>query len=322
MERARNATPVHNPAWSRTIAECYGFRGFGLAIAGPDGDLTAGVPVIEVRSPLRSTRWISLPFTDECGPVAVDRAGERELIDLLDKARRTAGVASYEIRTRIGTSTSPPRALTHRLALSQDLAGIERRYRPSVRQGIRVAARECVTVRRGEEMSDLTDTYYTLHVATRRRLGIPVQPRRFFELLWKRVVGSGHGFVLIAERDRVPLSAAVFLCWNRQMSYKYGASDPRFWRLRANAALFHHAIARGCQQDFVSFDWGRTDFSDEGLQRFKRSWGSQEFELVYTTLGEIRNGAGRLVAPTRAVIRRSPRLVCRVAGALLYRYAA
>jgi hypothetical protein len=50
-----------------------------------------------------------------------------------------------------------------------------------------------------------------------------------------------------------------------------------------------------------------------------------ESELVYTTLGE-RGGeeraVGRAAGLSREIIRRSPQVVCRLAGALLYRYAA
>ena len=107
-------------------------------------------------------------------------------------------------------------------------------------------------------------------------------------------------------------------------SYKYGASDARHWRLRANNALFQEAISRAVAGGARVFDWGRTDFDDEGLRRFKASWGSSEQELVYTTLGvesPATLSGGRAAALSRTVIRRSPSAVGRLAGALLYRYS-
>jgi Acetyltransferase (GNAT) domain len=313
------ATPFHQPAWAVFLSEAYNFDAFAIALERND-TLTDGIPVLEVRTLLGRRRWVSLPFTDECGPLGEAVA---ELTAAVDTARRSAGIGSHEVRASVPAGIAHPYAVSHSLTLGDDLESLMRSYRASVRQGIRVAAREGVVVRQATKQ-DLTHTFYGLHVATRRRLGVPVQRRRYFELLWDRVLASGNGFALIAEREGVALAAAVFLQSNGVVLYKYGASDARHWRLRANNALFHEAISRAVAGGARVFDWGRTDFDDEGLRRFKASWGSSEQELVYTTLGvesPATVGGGRAAALSRAVIRRSPSAVGRLAGALLYRYA-
>ncbi len=314
------ATPFHQPAWAAFLSDAYNFDAFAIALGRSD-TLTDGIPVLEVRSLLGRRRWVSLPFTDECSPLGDQVA---ELTAAVDTARRSAGVGSHEVRAGLPAGIARPRAVTHRLTLDNDLESLMRGYRASVRQGIRAAAREGIVVRQATHSHDLTHTFYGLHVATRRRLGVPVQRRRYFKLLWDRVLASGNGFALIAERDGVALAAAVFLSSNGVVVYKYGASDARHWRLRANNALFHEAISLAVARGFSVFDWGRTDFADAGLRRFKVSWGSSEHELVYTTLGAepaaSANG-GRATALSRTVIRRAPSVVGRLAGALLYRYA-
>jgi Acetyltransferase (GNAT) domain len=317
------ATPLQEPAWASFIAQCYGFNAFVLALK--EGErLTAGIPVIETRKPLGRRRWLSLPFTDECGPLG-DEDGKSELTAEVDVVRRGERVSSHEIRAAIPDAAQRLRGVSHRLILHDDLDAIVRNYRSSIRQGIRVASREGVVVRRAESSRDLTHTFYAMHVATRRRLGVPVQRRRYFALLWERLIAPGKGFVLLAERARVPLAGAVFLHSNRFVIYKYGASDAAHWRLRANTTLFHEAISRSVDSGRRIFDWGRTDLEDEGLRRFKSSWGSIESELFYSTLGvqraEDRRG-GHAAELARGVIRRSPKAVSRLAGALLYRYAA
>jgi hypothetical protein len=314
------ATPFHHPAWAVFLSEAYNFNAFAIALE-RNQSLIAGIPVLEVRNLLGRRRWVSLPFSDECGPL-----GEAvpDLAVAIDAARHAAGIGSYEVRAHLPAGIARPHAVSHQLALGGDLELLMRSYRASVRQGIRVAAKEGVVVRQAMHAHDLTHTFYALHIATRRRLGVPVQRRRYFELLWDRVLASGNGFALIAERDDVALAAAVFLQSNGVVLYKYGASDARYWRLRANSALFHEAISRGVASGVRLFDWGRTDIEDEGLRRFKASWGSSEHELVYTTLGAESAalvGGGRGAALSRAVIRRSPSAVGRLAGALLYRYA-
>jgi lipid II:glycine glycyltransferase (peptidoglycan interpeptide bridge formation enzyme) len=177
----------------------------------------------------------------------------------------------------------------------------------------------------GRTRDDLLSTFYSLHVATRRRLGTPVQPRRYFELLWERIIAPGHGFVLVAEAEGAPIAAAVFLAANGEIVYKYSASDTAAWSLRPNNALLWHAIKWGCENGYERFDFGRSELDNEGLRSFKRSWGAAELPLVVSTFGETGTrsaGTGPVGALAASLIRRSPEIACRAAGALLYRYAA
>ena len=159
---------------------------------------------------------------------------------------------------------------------------------------------------------------------TRRRLGVPIQPRRFFRLLAKRFLARDLGFVISAHVDQVPVAAALFLNWNGVLVYKYGASDPRYWEYRPNNLLFHEAIRWGCEHGYHTFDWGRTDLDDQGLREFKCGWGGQEEPLVYSVIVDTppRLSSGRIKRAMSAIIRRSPSLICQAIGELAYRYAA
>ena len=118
----------------------------------------------------------------------------------------------------------------------------------------------------------------------------------------------------------------MFLAWNGTVIYKFGASDASAWSLRPNHLLFWYAIRTACEQGYRWFDFGRTDAGQEGLRKFKLSWGSAEDSLVYGTLGgqaepahATEGRAARMLAP---VIRHGPLLLCRAAGETLYRYTA
>jgi len=84
------------------------------------------------------------------------------------------------------------------------------------------------------------------------------------------------------------------------------------------------AIRWGCEHGYRSFDFGRSDLASRGLRQFKDSWGAQERSLVYTVVGgkAPEPSDGRLRGLLGAALRRSPPIACRVAGELLYRYAA
>lgn len=316
------ATPFHDPRWAQLLHECYGYPAFALALDGPDGTIAAGVPVLDVKTPFGRRRWVSLPYTDECEPLG----GGTELGVALEAARQEAGVDRVELRGPLEGAAAGEVGFEHVLELQLDAQEVFRGFkRKQVAQPIEKTEREgLLTVRRGERREDLTEIFYGLHLETRRRLGVPVQPRRYFQLLWDRLLGSGDGFVLVAEAGGQPAAAAVFLAWNRRIVYKYSASKPESLKLRPNNMLLWNAIRWGCEHGFVSLDFGRTDAGNEGLRSFKRGWGGEERPLVYSTLGGAapEGGTGVATRALGAVIRRSPRFICRGLGELLYKYAA
>ena len=89
---------------------------------------------------------------------------------------------------------------------------------------------------RGESAADV-ETFYRLHLQTRRRLGVPVQPRRFFALLLERVIRTGLGFVLTAHRDNVPVAGALFCAWNGTVMCKYSARADGFTKIDVRDAF-------------------------------------------------------------------------------------
>jgi CelD/BcsL family acetyltransferase involved in cellulose biosynthesis len=324
------ATPFHHPDWARLVAQCYRFRSFAVAIRDRAGALRAGLPLIEVRHLRGKPKWVSLPFTDHCPPLLPGPEEQAQLAEALLSASAAAGVRRVEVRAPIaGAPPAGPPALRHVLALDADPAAVYAGFhRSQVQRSIRRAERESLTVRRAERESDVAGTFYRLHLQTRQRQGVPVQPRRFFRLLWDGVIRPGLGSVLIAEAEGRPVAAAVFLSWNGTVIYKFGASDASSWRLRPNHLLFWHAIRAACEQGYQWFDFGRTDAGHDGLRDFKLSWGATEETLVYSAPRGAPQGqrapgeGGKAAAVLESAIKKGPPLLCRAAGEMLYRYTA
>jgi lipid II:glycine glycyltransferase (peptidoglycan interpeptide bridge formation enzyme) len=201
--------------------------------------------------------------------------------------------------------------------LSQLKSSVARHVRASMRAGVRVRVS-----RSWEDMQ----TFYRLHAQTRRRLGVPVQPKRFLKAVWQHVVDPGMGFLAMAEDGGgEPIASALFLAHGQALIYKFGASDASRWELKPNHLLFWTAIGWGRENGFRVLDFGKSDIASDGLRRFKSGWGAMEVPLEYMTSGQA--GAGladseRLAGALKAVISHSPVLVCRAIGELLYRYAA
>jgi CelD/BcsL family acetyltransferase involved in cellulose biosynthesis len=319
------ATPFHHPAWMELLARTYGYPGFVIATAGQGGRIAAGAPFLEVRTVSRRRRWISLPFTDECPLLASGTGSRQQLIDALGAARQRFGAPGLQVRGPVdglGWSTGAD-AVIHELDLTPGLERVRERFsRSQVIRSIARAEREGVVVRRGRGASDL-EAFYRLHTSTRRRQGIPVQPRRFFELLWSRLVEPGLAFMLLADTAaEETVAGALFLAGGGTTIYKFGASEPRSWPLRPNHLIFWSAIRDACGRGDRRFDFGRTDLDNGGLRAFKSTWGAAERPLRYSTLAAAGATPGLARRALSTAIRRGPDWICRGAGAALYRYAA
>jgi CelD/BcsL family acetyltransferase involved in cellulose biosynthesis len=318
------ALAFHRPEWSALVSDCYGYEeSFAIAVAS-QGEIVAGAPFVEVRRPLLGRSWISLPFADYVPPL-----GDRPelLADALEAVRAESGLKNVELHAPLAGVPRRSAGFRHTLALEYNADAVFSRFKRSqVQQPIRKQReRGQVEVTRAESREDLVDTFYGLHLATRRRLGTPVQPRRFFELLWARLIVPKLGFVLVARRKETPIAAAVFLSTNRTVIYKYSASSPEHWNLRPNNLLLWEAIRWACGAGFHTFDFGRSDAENVGLRTFKLGWASVEHALEYASMPTAQapsGAAGRIQGVRAAVIRHSPPWVCRATGALLYKYAA
>jgi CelD/BcsL family acetyltransferase involved in cellulose biosynthesis len=325
------ATCFHHPAWAGLLTDCYGYQAFALALTDDAGRTVAGLPVIEVTRPWGERRWVSLPFTDHCTPLAIDDDALQNLVLNLIEAQKIYNLSSIRVRADLkmhgagGDSfNSRSDAFLHTLRLQPDAQSLFRRFnKTQVQRNILKAERVGVSVHWGDSLCDL-EVFYSLHVGTRRRLGIPVQPKRFFDLLWEGILSAGLGFLLIVYKDDRPIAGAVFLVSNGVIIYKYGASDHKFLRFRPNNLLFWHAIRWGCDNGYHTFDFGRTDAENAGLRKFKNGWGTDEVPLVYSVVGSrpTKFSLGRRSKVLSGIIRCSPPWVCRAIGELFYKYTA
>ena len=321
-EARPEATVFHRLEWSELLAEAYGYDAFAV-IASDSGQTIAGAPFIRIGGRRRAS-WSSLPFTDSCSPLGDPRGVER-LVGSVKALAADEGASTVEMRWAADPGEGDVKTIgvNHVLSLEGGADATARLASTAHARNIRRARADGVEVSMGTDAADV-EVFYALHVRTRRRQGVPVQPVRFFRLLHQRIIARGLGFVAVARRARRPLAAAIFLGSGSTLVYKFGASDEREWAHRPNDILFHTIIAHACRQGFLSLDFGRSDLDDLGLRRFKSSWGARESDLRYTVFGGHRDRlivrvGSALLAP---LIRHSSPAVCRVLGEAFYRYAA
>jgi CelD/BcsL family acetyltransferase involved in cellulose biosynthesis len=317
-----DATLFHHPVWARLLADCYGYRPMAVAYA-EHGAISAGMPVIDVSRALGGRRWVSLPFTDRCPPLAGENADELAAgaVELATSSK----LDLLELRGAIADHAAVHRDAVfvyHEVAVSAAERENWERLARNHRRNVRIAERAGVRITRGVSASDI-ETFYALHLRTRRRLGVPVQPRRFFQLFLERVIAEGLGFVLTAYSGALPVASAIFGAWNGTLIYKYSARDERFAKLDANYLLLWQAIRWASENGYHTFDLGRSNVEQEPLRSFKDGWGAREEPLAYSRISRspVRTHSSGFENAMSLIIRNSGPWVCRTVGELFYRYA-
>jgi CelD/BcsL family acetyltransferase involved in cellulose biosynthesis len=314
----------HHPAWMSLLAECYGYRPFCVVAYDADGQICAGIPMMEVNSAITGRRWVSLPFTDHCRPLYRDAADLTELVDALADSYQAHESPRTEMRWELPPHPAMQLArdwVLHTIPLGTDAQCVAQHMQDKKRRLVRAAEQKGVRIVQGAS-AECLDTFYRLHLLTRRRHGNPIQPLKFFKLLGKRIMEQGLGFVLLAYKDSVCLAGGAFLQWNNVLTYKYSASSGTDLQLRPNDLLLWTAIRWGCENGYTLLDMGRTDLKDNGLRQFKNRWGATETPLAYSTFSDrpTRPTSGRLTQVMETVIRNSPLWVCQAMGELLYKH--
>ncbi len=311
-----------------------------LALTDDAGSLVGGMPLMDLRGWLRGRRFVSLPFSDYT-PMLARNDGDRQKIiagvfDLLaargvDRCDLHAGLTDRgdveERQGAIGVNGlyDIPSGLRHESSLGGDLSlNYERFHRTRVRQPIEHAVSLGVRVERAEGLDGMRD-YYRLHVATRRRHGLPPQPWRFFQLIHERMFGAGLGALFLARSEGRVIAGSIFLGWGSRLVYKFNASDPVYWKLSANHLLLWQAIQWGGANGYTTLDWGRTEIEHTGLRDFKRGFGTDEIPLHYSLITRVpprSDPSGRSSKSTpewgATLIRHAPLWFCRGVGRVLY----
>ncbi len=319
------STFFHTAAWARVLHDTYGFDPVYMAVF-DDGRLTGLLPCMDVDGLIGGRRGIGLPFTDDSAPLVEDGTQFLNLAHGLIALGRIRGWRTWECRG--GAQWMPDARLslsfyTHTLDLTAGEAGLASGFAPSVRRAIRKADRSGLEVRI-EDSAASVDAFYRLHCMTRRRQGMPVQPKAFFDNIARHVIARGAGRVILAYRLGQPVAGAMFFESGRRAFYKFGASDLARQDLRANNLVMWRAIRFYAGCGFATLDFGRTSMANEGLRRFKTGWGAVESRLSYFKYDLRRSrymaDRDRSSGWHNAVFRCLPIVALRALGSLLYRH--
>ncbi|MBI2412399.1 MAG: GNAT family N-acetyltransferase [Deltaproteobacteria bacterium] len=319
----KDFSPFHTSGWARALIEAYGFTPLYFTRL-DNGSIKSVVPLMEVRSLVTGARGVCLPFTDLSPALLEDPAEAGEFLSMIRSYGLKRGWRRIEFRDGFKDAHSSYSSyLHHETDIGKSDDELLRSFRDSTGRNIKKAAISCNLRTKVERSAEAMDEFYRLNCLSRKRKGLPPQPRSFFRSLQKSVISRGKGFVSLACKDGAVLSASVFLSSGQKAVYKYGASLKGADETRASYLIMWEAIRRLRDDGVVSLSFGRTERTNAGLLQLKSGWGAKAEPLYYYRydLRKMCFVTGKeAVSPSYRPFKVLPMPVLRALGALLYRH--
>jgi len=265
-----------------------------------------------------------MPFSDFCAPLVFDGWGQESLMKRLLELGRERKWRYFELRGGRETLPAPAAAekyYGHNLDLTLGSEALFARFQSPVRRAIRKAEKSGLIIEVTRTRKAMLD-FYLLHVRTRRRHGLPPQPISFFLNIDEEIIKADQGFVIVAKNGTKPVAGAVFFYAGKAALFKFGASDEGVQELRGNNLVMWEGIKRLTGKGLKTLHFGRTSVDNDGLRKFKLSWGTKEEIIEYFRfafrpnmwVNSYRNASQF----HNRIFRRLPLAVNRLAGTLIY----
>jgi hypothetical protein len=276
------ATFFHTAAWARVLKGAYGYTPAYLETRS-SRRFESLLPLMEVDSWITGRRGVSLPFTDQCAPICSDSESFERLYQEALSIARDRRWKYLECRAGLPLHRRAIPSVTHighRLTLDADESALFARCTSSTRRAVRKAEQSGLTVEFSRDLRAVR-AFYKLFCRTRKRLGVPPQPFAFFASIHRHVLEKEMGWVVTASCQGTPIAGAIYFNFCKSAIYKFGASDENSLHLRGNNLVMWEAIKHYRRQGFEVLDFGRTSVKNEGLQKFKLSWGATTYNIDY-----------------------------------------
>lgn len=275
------ASLFHDPRWGRVMNAAYG-NGC-LYLTARRGDRIVGVlQLVDKKSWLFGHYLCSLPYFDASGVLANDPETAQALLSRAEELRQEEDAQWVELRQgSVLDAAMPVRTdkVALWLSLPESADDLWKALKPKVRNQVRKAEKEGLTVHRGG--MELLDEFYAIYVRTMRDLGSPPHSRRFFGEAFGEFPSLTR-LMVVRLRER-PAAAALMLHDRQGVHVPWAGSDWRLRELCANMLLYWSMLSDACEQKATRFDFGRST-RDSGTHRFKKQWGAEEVPLYWQYL--------------------------------------
>jgi len=287
VERHPYGWVCHLSGWKRALETAFPhMRGHYLALVDDSGQIQAGLPLFEVRSPITGNRLVSIPFASLSDPLV----GEDEHMNLLlgraIELLRALGGRYLEIRTHHWDGTPDLHKPEKRILYSSHFLDVRPEpevlfqsfHRHGVRYMIKKSRRYPMDLLHAQDLQHVA-IFHRLYTITRKKLGLPPQPLPFFQGLWRFLGPSGHVRFLLVRLGSEIIGGLMVLTLGKRMSAEAIGTEEKHRDKAPSFFLFWEAIKLARNLGCTRFDFGRTAKDNQGLMAFKSRWGTQVMDL-------------------------------------------
>lgn len=325
----------HLSEWQKVLERSFShIKGYFLVLANASGvQIRAGLPLYLVSSPLTGRRLVSIPFATLSDPLASSWADMELLLGAARNLATDVKASRIEIRTLASAhlmGNSGYRKVNcfkhHFLTLDEPAEHLLKRFHyKSVRSTLNRCQRNGLELNMDSNHATL-QCFFRFHISTRKRLGLPPQPFRFFERLWQVFSPLGMLKILGASYRGEPIASMILLRFKDRVSWEFIADHPQYRSLNPTHFLLWKAIKLAQAEGYKVFDFGRTSPNNLGLMDFKRRWGTvvtdlPQFWYPVTDSAYLENTEKSFkYRVTQKIVRNTPETLLPFLGELCYRH--
>lgn len=290
-----DSTIYHTPGWSRFLIQTFNYEPFHIFAEDNIGDIKGFLPLFKIPNTKLGKELCSVPFAHRAGYVGEPSFIDEVLDSAIEVARRTTG-GSICIKDHIDHKYLNIRCdfCTHILELSSSSEETWGKLdRGSTRWAVNKARKLGVTVRESREPDDI-DAFYHLNCLTKKALGVPCHPYKFFKNLMDQLPKNTK--LYLSEFKGETIGAGLMEYHGDKVIYGYGAANPRNLQMHPYDSFLWKSIEDACHSGYHTFDFGRTSKENTGLINFKNKWGTKELDLCYSSDKHTKSSINRLGA--------------------------
>jgi hypothetical protein len=284
-----NASIYHSSEWKEVLELTYHhLTPLYVILENNEWEIEAGVASFLVNSYITGKRIVGLPFSSYSDPLFSIPEHGRILLQVFVKKAQELQLKYAEFRLSKPVNFLDPcefqstnKFITHILWLNRNKDDLFASFHTtSVRQNIKRAEKNGLNLVEGKSRKDIKE-FFRLHLLTRRKIGLPSQPERFFTNMFEILYPKGMLSLLMADYSDRIVAATIVLKFKNTVYSEYTAADPQFLHIRPNHWIFWKAIERALDEGYEFFDFGKSSKSNKGLVDFKRRWGGTAKSLYY-----------------------------------------
>jgi CelD/BcsL family acetyltransferase involved in cellulose biosynthesis len=280
LARSDNATIYHTPEWKQFLEKTFNYKPRYLFAKDDVGDLVGMLPLFEVRSKLTGNRLSSVPFSHSCGIIGQDDV----LKSLVDEAMldfESIDAKYFEIREgNISDKFDVQNSYsTYILDVSKPIDELWTNLSSNARRATRKSDKIGLASHKTNSHDDLK-TFYNLNSMTKKELGVPCHPWKFFKNLFDILDDKVSLYVVKYNGDVI--AGGIREYYKDTIVAGYAASDPKYKNLNPYNSLNWQSIQDASNSGYKYYDLGRVSYQNEGLLFFKSRWGTVEKKLYYS----------------------------------------